>query len=46
MFKITPWGFTSTQVLLYSLDKEVNLQLYEENGEWEIVHSVVSNYSR
>jgi len=44
--QITPWGLDSTQMMLYSSSEKVNLQLYEVNGEWEIVHSVISNYSR
>lgn len=43
---MTPWGFETAEVLLYSTTNTIILDLYEENGEWDIAGSEVKNYSR
>ncbi|XP_052783169.1 neuronal acetylcholine receptor subunit beta-3-like [Mya arenaria] len=43
---ITPWTISSDAMNLYSTFKIVDTNLFEENGEWDLVNSRVQNYTR
>lgn len=43
---ITPWAYGNTEINLYASDTSIALDLFEENGEWELAESKVINYTR
>lgn len=44
--QVTPWGFSSEEIKLFPYDTLLNMDLYEENGEWEILDAEIFNFTR
>jgi len=44
--QVTPWGYSSEEITLFSSATAMDMELYEENGEWDVVEGDVLNHTR
>ena len=44
--QVSPWTLTADEINVYTVFTEIFMELYVENGEWDLAETSAMNYTR